>query len=456
MNDKQEETFSSRGIPIRYAMDIAIISVLVVMALNVFFFMGKTLNERTKVFQVNGDTLQHIDYVSLYSAACLARSNDRLRIYDPQAQLDWYNKIIYPHRVSTQCLTQYPPYFFPLMEAFTIFPLRESFIIWNAIGVMGGALALLLAGKVEGKLSIHSLVLTIGFYLASFPACDAILDGQTSWYFLIFFTLFFVALKTANHFGTGLFCALLALKPHFFLMSVPACFLNRNKNVLLSLILSLLGLLLIAGFAVGFENLLKYPDVLLHAETGNTSATLFPERMTSLRGICTTLLPPTHAHLFTLLGFIAGLIGVTWIWFKAIAKHQMQLNWAMALSIILILITSPHLHIYDCVLIVLAAVITLPTIRLSRVMTLKSLALRAWSLILLSYPLLSWLMMTAVPFVCSRIFPPALQEITAVNGKACLLTTFYAYCILHIVLLICGFLAAEKNEFHVPANGHTE
>ena len=70
----------------------------------------------------------------------------------------------------------------------------------------------------------------------------------------------------------------------------------------------------------------------------------------------------------------------------------------MSITVLACLIVSPHSHVHDLLLLALPAILTLPGLSPLNWSTVKDLRLKAWSAILLIYPLASWFIYCAGMF----------------------------------------------------------
>ncbi len=68
----------------------------------------------------------------------------------------------------------------------------------------------------------------------------------------------------------------------------------------------------------------------------------------------------------------------------------------MAITILCMLIASPHTHLYDEVLVYIAAAVTIPILSLPKLFKIRPLSFKLWCLLLVLYPLLGWLCYVAL------------------------------------------------------------
>jgi len=418
--------------------------------------LGQTLAKNANVYTTaaNG-SFQHIDFISYYMAGTLARADSKTRsqAYDPAVQLAQYNAVIAPAKIDRPIFFNYPPYAFSLMVPFSLMPLRSAYLLWDALSLLAGVGALILAGRAVGKLNLLSLVGLVACFALSFPGCDALMDGQMTWWFMAFIALAYLGVKGNNDYLAGAATAMLALKPHFFLFMVIPLIVSKRKKAILVCALAMAMLLLLATVTLGFENVINYPKIVLAGENVELCPMTFPERMVCLRGPASIFL--THDWYMRLAfgGFVIGLAAFFHIFKKALSRAgaSISLEMAYGLAIPLLLTLSPHMHVYDCALLAIPAVLLLPSIRPSQLLTAKTAApFKIYTLLVGSYFLLSWLIMIAAPAL-GGLLPAAVQAKLSVNDIPCALLSFYLYLVLDVVLVL--LLAASLSPALSSARG---
>ncbi len=413
-----------------------------------------TLARNAQVYTTNKEngSFQHIDFISYYMAGTLAREDEKTRkqAYDPAVQMSFYNKAIAPAKIDRPIYFNYPPYAFPLMTLFSWLPLRSAYLAWNALSLIAAAIALFMAGKAAGKLSNFALCGIIAMFVLSFPGCDALMDGQTTWWFVALIALSYWGLKTNRNVVAGIATGLLAFKPHYFLFMVIPLLVSRKRAAVLGAIGTLALLITIGALTLGFENVINYPKIVLAGENPELCPMTFPERMVCLRGPASIFLSHDWYMRLAFLSFAAGLISVALVfkkvWNKDKATTLPPLEWAYALTIPLVLTLSPHMHIYDCALLAIPACLLLSDIRPSKIWQQKNFAFKMASYMLLSYMLVSWLMMV-VPPEAGKLLPLAWQDKLSINNIVCALLSFHTYLVFDIILILLLLVSpAAKNQ----------
>jgi hypothetical protein len=220
-----------------------------------------------------------------------------------------------------------------------------------------------------------------------------VLLGQTGWLNLALVAAFFAALLAKKDIPGGMALAFSTIKPQLLLLLfLPVLFLKRWQLLAVAFGCEML-LLLLAGSAVGFSNIIGYPGILLHAESAYARNGLNPELMVCLRAPLSLLLPQSMAFLISGLTVLAGAALICLLWRHAdSAEKQIR---ATALSAVVYLIFSPHAFLYDCLLLIIPLLLTYPSNGLSKAFAQMTGNERGWLAILLLAPLLAW-----CPYLC--------------------------------------------------------
>lgn len=418
-----------------------------------------TLKRNAQVYTTSADGghYQHIDFISYYMAGSLAAQDreTRLKAYDPAVQMEYYNKAIAPAEIDRTIFFNYPPYAFPLMTIFSFLPLRAAYLVWNALALGAAAVALFLAGRAAQRLNAFALCGVIAMFVLSFPGCDALMDGQTTWWFVALIALSYWGLKTDRNVLAGIATGLLAFKPHYYLFMLIPVLVSKKKAAIFAALGTLAALIAIAALTMGFDSVINYPRVVVAGENPALCPMTFPERMVCLRGPASIFLSHDWYMRLAFASFAVGLGAVALTFrqvFSPASKLAASLEWAYALTIPLILTLSPHMHIYDCALLAIPACLLLTDIRPSKLLQTKNIPLLLSSVLLCSYMLVSWLMMVLPPEIGKAILDPATQSKLSINNITCALLSFHSYLIFDVILIALLILQRLNEILHVRRN----
>jgi hypothetical protein len=297
------------------------------------------------------------DFSKYYVCGKLAGSPDKDNVYDPAVQARYLTEFGGADPGKPVEYIQYPPIDFPLMMPLATLPISQAFNWFYGIG-----LALALSGTwlvaresryFNNKLSYICLWLAI---FASVPLFRAYSLGQTSLFLLGLTAIYAFAFLRKRDWLAGIALALTAIKPQYSVyLAIPALATWRWP-ILISATIAELVLLAMAAATVGFKNIIDFPAVVMHADQASTYGGVFAEQMVNLRALfclCTT--QPNAMRLSSL---AAGLVLLTllWLWHRYRAANVEKR--LIALTICLCVTTSPHTHLYDSLLMVVAVILT--------------------------------------------------------------------------------------------------
>jgi hypothetical protein len=165
-------------------------------------------------------------------------------------------------------------------------------------------------------------------------------------------------------------------------------------------IASELVLLGISAFVIGVGNVINYPSLLFNAETTKDYSGVFPEYMISMRGVLSLFLDRHAALLASSILMFASLFPLVLLWFHSKTDStKSSFVWASSITVCTALLVSAHTHIYDDLLLLVPAALSLPLLFVNRTTELTetkktSAALeKLWSLLILSFPYLSWMLL---------------------------------------------------------------
>ena len=234
------------------------------------------------------------DFVLYYQSAYMATSSHyRLHVYDPVLQLEVINQLINPDHINTVFFNQYVPFFFPLVAPLAFAPMHTAYSVWYGLSLLAGVGGLILVSNDRAAFGKQDLITIIFAILACAPSAVTLVIGQTSWFLLCGFCLFYLALKNRRHRLAGVSLSLLTIKPQYAPLLFISAITAKRWQLLLACCVSELLLLGLAVLTVGWKNVIEYPSILLHAETTAKYAGVNPAGMVSLRGLLSHLLPQT-------------------------------------------------------------------------------------------------------------------------------------------------------------------
>lgn len=306
------------------------------------------------------------DFANTYNAGtlafkCLGEKGEKPNIYDVKVQDLSLKKIVAPVVPEQPFYLQYPPYFFFLALPTALLSINLAWLGWNLIGILLSCLSLVLLYSLSGEKSSRQKALLLGLVFSSYPAWLSVELGQTSLYLVpsLAFMLYF--LKKQKRFLAGLCAGFLCIKlqyaPLLLLFGLCLGALPFFAGCFSCLLLLLLG----SYFCLGYENIVAFPQALVSAETTNVVSGVSSYLMQNLRGQLVLFL---HEEGPILKGLVISfyVIALAFVCFASLkCRQKWQLDDSVfystaALVCALSLVSSPHTHIQDYLLLALSYV----------------------------------------------------------------------------------------------------
>lgn len=392
-----------------------------------FATYGDTINAfmQDKIFAYQRDgAVYTCDFILYYNNGKLAWSalRDHINIYDPVLQNEGLEQLV-GMKLDKIFYSQYPPYLFLLMMPLPFLPLKTVWVLWEVFGLIGIVCSIVFLVKTFELTKFKKACLLAGA-LASFPYWLCFRLAQVALVLYPAFLGYFVCLQNKKWFQAGLlggFCLLkLQYAPVMFLVGVILGGIKFFAGF------SLMGLIYLLGsiFVLGWQNVGGYPEALKFGEIGGQVTGVSPETQQNIRGQLVCLLnsdgPEIHKAV-TVLWIIASL-ALAYVWYKnrkAILQGNNRIFMYLgSITLLSLLITSPHTHKQDYVFVILPAVWILFGLLPQANMQSKKLALL--KALIICFPFLSW------SFFLVTAFMPAIIQ------------PFFAWALTILILLFCS------------------
>jgi hypothetical protein len=326
------------------------------------------------------------DFMHLYRDGKIACSNQRDQMYRPAVQQEWLNKIISPEHIDNPMLTQGPPLIFLVMIPFVAFPINAAHILWDAFSMAVGMIGLIMLLNGGNKMACTLfLVGTAGCY----PALATLRSGQTSWFILGMTSLFWWAWLRNRDILAGVFLGLCVVKFQYLAFWLVPSLAQRRLKLVLTTVICEIVIMLAVGVFLGWGNLTDYPKALFFTEANTYVAA---ERMISLRGFLSQFLPQSFVLPLSIGLSVVSLASLFWFWLKIVNKDSAtEVRIAIAITVYAALLTTAHSFSIDCLILAVAAILTLPLWNFDQVLSGGSMVLRLYYFLFLLYPILTWL-----------------------------------------------------------------
>jgi hypothetical protein len=318
------------------------------------------------------------------------------------------------------------------MTPFALLPIKLSYVVWSIVSIVLGLTALNAVSR-DGFRSPAAIVGLSLAGLACFPAWMNTWWGQFAWFYVCLLGFYFLSLTGKNQVKAGILLSLLSIKPQYipYLLLPPV--VAKKWQLLAVAAICEIALFTLSGFVIGWDAVIHYPLTLLSAEKQTGNMQVNAADMVSFRGPLSLILPENLVLAVSFLLTIAAFPLIWMLWKRAFASKQT--HWAMAITIMAMIVLSPHSHAYDCLFLILAGALTFPTYKFSELFSahnlktqlrngskLRSLAYRIWMGGLFFYPLISWLLFFPLNDFDNKLYPKAyavLDMLIFLSGIAC-------------------------------------
>lgn len=351
------------------------------------------------------------DFANHYNAGVLARKclDKKVEIYNIDVQNNSLKELIAPVVPEQPFYLQYPPYFFILTLPMSFMNMNIAWLVWNVFGLtlsIFGLWKLTSLFDSSWASSNESARLRKAVFLAlclsSFPAWLSVEIGQTSLYLLAAASFFLYFLLQKRSLQAGLISAFLMVKlqyaPVFFLIG-----LILGKSKFLIGWLSSLCILVLLSFAIlGPENVISYPQHLLSGETSSEVSGVSAFMMQNLRGELVLFFRGDNAavKVSTLIIFGCATL-VSALLVRKFAGTPRALPASLAIAIMIALLTSPHTHSQDYLILSVAAALLCPALYAAS----STASARLYGLFFV-FPFVSWLFFYIQPFLALAFIQP--------------------------------------------------
>lgn len=359
-------------------------------ALVLTFFIAGTAINLSNVLQQAPRMFQ--DFMRYYTAGTIAVQGPHERTYDRAFQKQKIVEVVHsvcncPIPDQYDFPIDYLPMLFTLMAPLALLPVGlalPTFLILSLMIVVGGYFLLSDGDAKRAGLWVLAVAASGIFW-------RTLAMGQVSWLISGLLAAYAFALLTKKDAWAGVALALLAV---FKIQYAPylglPLLLDRRWKALAALAVAGVAILVVTAVVMSPDLVAAYPKVLAHVESNDPAA----KQMICARALFLHLMPKAAASLAGTIGTVIGLLGVACIWWSIKTSDQKvndkTLRWALALTVQIALLTSPHVHNYDLLLLAVPAMLTMPTLDFCKILEQESPLFRAWCLLFWLFPITSW------------------------------------------------------------------
>ena len=314
----------------------------------------------------------HHDFFAFYSAATLIGDGRAQDLYNASA-LTALERAIWPQPTG---YAGYMPFLNPPAAAVVLSPLASlgfatARVVWLGISVaVAVACALLLT---SGR-DLRVRAVAVAVVLATFPAYQALVEGQWSFVLLLGSLGALVAARRGHEWLAGVALVALWLKPPLLVLVLLWLVLTRRWRIAAAAIAAVAVVTLVTlpwtgiGTDVAYVQYLGGVSVAHAAGGGAAGATAWEGAFANMEGViglAATLVGQTHAVAVDVLtGLIAAGLVAYFVW----TTHRFWLTRPLPLRVALAalclgLLLDPHLYAQDCVLLLVLGAVVLTRIR---------------------------------------------------------------------------------------------
>jgi Glycosyltransferase family 87 len=197
------------------------------------------------------------DFVAFYAAARLVATGAASSVTDADALLAMEHEALPQRTIFLN--DPNPPALALLMAPLGALPIVPAYAIWTALGAAALAAAAFLLGRLADQRQRMRL---LPFGILAPPSLIALAEGQTTPFVLLAVA---GALRAPTPFWSGALLGLAAFRPQLLPLFALLALTERRRAIGLVTTTVLIGLVSLA--TVGFEGMLRYPDLLTRAAT---------------------------------------------------------------------------------------------------------------------------------------------------------------------------------------------
>lgn len=362
---------------------IAIIALTVVFAITAAAYteLAKRALHRELAYKYHGDSVYLSDFVLFYTVGKMVSTGQGSHVYDAAA-VNRNMPIVLPRE---DLILLAMPFFISLMAPLAFLSAHAGFTCWILLSLAAMVAASCLILKGSRHLGTLMTALVIFCILASQPSWFTLFIGHACFFQYLFIAVFFWALFSKKDLPAAFALALTSFKPQLAIpLLVPALAQKRFKLLAFAFLFELL-LFGLSVVTLGTQATINGPFIVLNWERLHTE--VIP-RMICLRALFDVVFDHNTAVAIAW-SLFAFWLGFTFeVWRRA--KTAELMSTAAAITICGGIIFSPHVHVYDAVLMGLAACFVWPRNGLSVFSPSAGFAKFSLCSLLAAYPIVSW------------------------------------------------------------------
>ena len=322
------------------------------------------------------------DFVALSIGGYIVRHGNGPQLYDLEMQTQAQKALLgqeaeQPSLSDGLALYVYPPFVAWLFAGLTALSPSQAYLLWTGMNILLLMATAYSLTVLPGLASRRARLLTGLAVVTFFPAVMVLIKGQLSFLVLTSLTAAFLSLRKGRDGLAGLWLGLGLVKPQLVAAPILILVYRRRWRAVLAFGIVVLWLVVISLTVVGPAGLMDYIRLLWQVgrETSNDSL-VHPVYMLSWRGMVTrgaallakgglSIPQPFVLGSYALLSLLS--LGILLrVWRQPWADSLKRLESLWAFTVVIGMLISPHLHIYDLSLLILVGLLMAGVHQLSR------------------------------------------------------------------------------------------
>jgi hypothetical protein len=299
-----------------------------------------------------------VDFAAHYAGGSIALDGAWSQLYSPDHQHAVQMAFIPGAPPDFLDLYLSPPFVALLYAPFAVLPYLPATLLWTVVslGLVAASVALLVPATTEGPASWRSLALAVAAFP---PLMEAIAVGQDTGLSLLLFVVGYRLLSARRPAWAGAVLGLGAFKPQLFVLMPVLLLFRRQGRAFVAFAAVATALFALSWWLVGTEGLHVYVALLRSGTYRHGITAQYGWKMLGAPAIARGLLPPGAEDLGGMLGAIASL-AVVGVFGRACLdpRGEARLPLLYGLAVLGGIASSPHVLIYDGLLVVVPAALS--------------------------------------------------------------------------------------------------
>jgi hypothetical protein len=341
------------------------------------------------------------DFLKYYVCADLARQGLKEQIWNPSSQKDWIEKYLEAdlpeaekHKVVLQGIGEYTPAFVMLMIPFTYLPFNLALILWLIFNFLVLILTVTKVLETNATLPRNQIALWWLFMLATCPCWFNFFLGQSSALVTGLTAIFYVCWLKKKSLPAGVSMTLIAvIKPQFLVIPLVMALVYKKWSTLSFFLVTSIALTFVTAWFFSWHTLLAYPTLLAGILQGYTTGKYQDSLSTyiTLIGPLCAILPRIEAQKIMSIVTVLGLSIICWLWSLTAKARDTNGAFALALTMLLLLVCSAHGLYYDLLLLAVPWAATIQTANFPALIRIKNNSQMIWCSAFMLFPAINWL-----------------------------------------------------------------